>query len=328
MKVSIYNDSIGYVTDEVSTVKACEANLNEENRIKFVTDLAAISRGKSESNNPAIRYKQLLKEAALNTPSRPLEFLGIVLDCQIMSDSPLILSIATKGGNWMTMWGDNFLNSLSKFSYVEYNKTPHDQSSFKLFTNMRACLNAGIDYEDVPYNTVEELKDFKAIKAKIPMFVFNHLITHTALSKEARSERMVDISNVDYWLPNDLRKRTYNVSYEQAHLIPDELQDIFHSILSKSSIDGVVYDLIHKYSQHTIMQFLKFIGYKQEIYQRAMLEFRYKEMLLVGWYNDSKVWKHLFLERNAKQDEWKNWTQEQTSIAVNAICSIVENQEA
>jgi predicted nucleic-acid-binding Zn-ribbon protein len=395
-----YGYALGYATDEVSTVKACEANLNEENRIKFVTDLAAISRGKSESANPPKRYQALLKEAAptqdtidtYNTlsdngvimcpkcksgtvemhndtekvevatgvletksigmeikcskcgyteysvngllpnwksklegsPSRPLEFCPVMLDCQIMSDNPLRLSIVTKSGNWVTMWGDDFLNNLSKFGYVEYNELPHDQSSFKLFTNMRACLNAGIDYEDIPYNTVEELKDFKAVKAKIPMFVFNHLITHTAISKESRSERMVDISDVDYWLPEDLRKRTYNVNYQDPHMIPNELQDIFHSVLTKTSIDGVVYDFIHKYSQHTIMQFLKYIGYPKEIYQRAMLEFRYKEMIMTGWFNDPKVWKHLFTERNANQDVWKNWTQEQTSTAVKAIRNIVD----
>jgi hypothetical protein len=72
------------------------------------------------------------------------------------------------------------------------------------------------------------------------------------------------------------------------------------------------------------MQFFKHIGYPKEIYQRAMLEFRYKEMIMTGWFNDPKVWKHLFTERNANQDVWKNWTQEQTSTAVKAIRNIVD----
>ena len=66
MKIDIYDDGISYVTDEVSTVSANGANVNEENRIKFVTDLAAISRGNYESKNPEVRYKKLLKEAAPN----------------------------------------------------------------------------------------------------------------------------------------------------------------------------------------------------------------------------------------------------------------------
>ena len=60
MKEYIFRDKIGYVTDEISTVSTDLANYSEEHRIKFVTDLAAVSRGKDESNNPEGRYKQLL----------------------------------------------------------------------------------------------------------------------------------------------------------------------------------------------------------------------------------------------------------------------------
>ena len=60
----ISNDKNFYVTDEVSSVATTEANLNWENRYKFVSDLAAISRGKYESTNPEKRFKHLLKEAS------------------------------------------------------------------------------------------------------------------------------------------------------------------------------------------------------------------------------------------------------------------------
>lgn len=141
---------------------------------------------------------------------------------------------------------------------------------------------------------------------------------------------MVDISTTGYWLPEDLRKRTYDYILKMAsgpEIVgsrPSELKDIFVSVLNKTSLGGIVYDFIHKYSQHDIMQFLKLIGYPKEIYQRAMLEFRYKTMEMVGWYNDPKTWKHLFLERMAEPDLWKNWTQEQTKIAVTAIKEVVE----
>ena len=54
----------GRVSDELSSVKVSEANNNEYNRIKFVTDLASVSRGKDESKNPEKRYNSLLREAA------------------------------------------------------------------------------------------------------------------------------------------------------------------------------------------------------------------------------------------------------------------------
>jgi len=38
MTIDVYNDNISFVTDEVSTIPTNCANLNEENRIKFVTD--------------------------------------------------------------------------------------------------------------------------------------------------------------------------------------------------------------------------------------------------------------------------------------------------
>ena len=57
----------GYVTDEVSSVPTALANLTQETREKFVTALAAVSRGKDESKNPSARFKALLKEAAPNS---------------------------------------------------------------------------------------------------------------------------------------------------------------------------------------------------------------------------------------------------------------------
>lgn len=66
MKIFLDSQELGYVTDEVSTVPTHLANENKENRIKFVTDLAAISRGKYESSNPESRFNHLLSEAVYN----------------------------------------------------------------------------------------------------------------------------------------------------------------------------------------------------------------------------------------------------------------------
>lgn len=63
----------GYVTDEVSTIPTMFANLSQATREKFVTDLAAVSRGKDESKNPEARFKALLKEAAPNSTGDIIE---------------------------------------------------------------------------------------------------------------------------------------------------------------------------------------------------------------------------------------------------------------
>lgn len=420
MKIEVLGN--GYVTDEVSTVKPYEANLNEENRIKFVTDLAAISRGKHESNNPAKRYQMLLKEAAPNienklsrkcpkcgsaryiittnyddmlvigtkesvyvdttiacndcrynenhyditniwieptsdltgTPSRPLEFLPVLLKGNISYTNPFKLDIVSESGNFITMPGEEFINKLSKFGYIVFNEEPNLVTAFKLYTNMRACLNAGIAYEDIPYNTSEELQDFRAIRIKAPMFVFNHLVTHTALSKEARSERVTELVNTDYWLPEDFRDKVYKYleSYQvnSSDITDIEIENtvetlyssdrvkvakvinnikIAKNILSFANYDDLIEFLISydkcilNMSQHSIQMFFKDIGYPKEIYQRAMLEFRYKEFIMTGWRNDSNTFKHLCIERNSRPNIWKNWTQIQTTEVVNAIDRIV-----
>lgn len=355
MKIDIYGDGISYVTDEVSGVKACEANLNEENRIKFVTDLAAVSRGKNESKNPPARYKSLLKEAAPQlgkdgvypktaSPSRPVEFLAVVLRYFIagnmynicdtnygMAESSRVIAI---------MSPEEFNNSLGQHSFIE---------NGKIYTNMRAVLNAGIPYEKVPYNTEEDLSLFIALKAQIPMYVWNQTPnTHVKISKEAQSDRVAENNN--YWLPSDFREKVYE--YKQG--IEKEIESLHaftkepiyyllaNTILSLPNRDDIVDVLINgdreksilvnnektvlSPTQGDVQEFFKELGYPREIYSRAMYYFKYKEVVMTGWYNDPKVWRHLFVERNANLAVWKNWTQEQTKQFVKAIRYIVEGE--
>ena len=290
MTIDIYNDNISYLTDEVSTIPTAEANLNEANRIKFVTDLAAVSRGKDASNNPPIRYKALLKEAALHTPSRPMEFLPVVVDLY-SNDYGVTLWITDTGTHpeHIVHKFDNLLDAqkLLKYSYLDTNPSNSYSSIYKCYTNMRALLNAGVPYENIPFNTPDELASFRAVKLKIPMFVFNHFVTHTALSKETLSDR-VTLQSGEYWLPSDIKQRlgvsTRKTALQQLLGFPQP------------------------YSQYVLKQ----LGYKPEIYQRAMLEFRYKTTVATGWYNDPSVWQHFLIEREAYPDQHKSWVQPET----------------
>lgn len=359
MRIDIYGDNISYVTDEVSTVKACEANLNEENRIKFVTDLAAVSRGKNESKNPPARYKSLLKEAApqlgkdgnygeVGSPSRPIEFLPVVLRYFIAGNMYNICDTeygkAEVGRVIAIMSPEQFNNSLGQHSYLE---------NGKIYTNMRAVLNAGISYEKVPYNTEEDLSLFIALKAQIPFLVWAQVPnTHCGISKEAQSDRVAENNN--YWLPSDFREKVY--AYKQKHAfefkdsVAQELlekdgkrllgtypksiyQKLVDEILGCSVKEQIPYIMVNGNvstgcvaSQGDVQEFFKELGYPREIYSRAMYYFKYKEVVMTGWYNDPKVWRHLFVERNANLSVWKNWTQEQTKQFVKAIRYIVEGE--
>lgn len=344
MKLDIYGDNISYVTDVVSTIPIEEANLNEENRIKFVTDVAAISRGRYESKNHKARYDALLTEAAQNTPSRPLEFLPIVLYVTMEFTSSLETHIVLKDDEMKKMDTSEFINKIGKFSYLESSDTSGNTSLeqykklytklipkcnvYAVYTNMRCLLNAGIDYNLIPYNTKKELTDFKVLRAKVPMFVFAQFpATHTQITSEAQSDRVS--TQEDYWLPSDIfekledeenKKKIKNIStevykilYEKVHTIPDKHYELMYSFL-------------YEIPQHLVQQVLKEIGYHKEIYQRAPYYFKYKEVVFGGWSNNPYVWEHAFIERNAKPEVWKNWTQKETSRFVQCCREVIEGK--
>lgn len=307
----IGNDEKWYVTDKfVKDEKdywmyAYEANMSEEHRSKFVSDAAAISRGKFKSNNSKTRFKSLLKEAHGKTPSRPVEFCPVVLHVYFLKNKAHIHTLDQKVISVLDM--DRFSNELAGHSYIEGDI---------LYTNLRALLNAGIPYDKIPYATQEEVNEyygpFKAVRVSAPMFVFNHLVTHTMLSKEARSERYVEMDNSDYWLPSDFEERLESLAKDKyPHLFSNEDWDIY-------SIKKFLLDVA---SQKEVMGFFKSLGYKREVYQRAMLEFRYKTFIMVGWSNDPKRWEHLINQREAGKT--KSHTQLETRKTVEAIAKVI-----
>lgn len=349
MLIDIYKDNIGFVTDEVSTIKTNESNLNEANRIKFVTDLAAVSRGKSESKNPPARYKSLLKEAAptykeysssdkekyQGSPSRPLEFLPVVLRCYVGDQGKILLTKKVKTTSkldintinrdvYHTLTKMEFYNYLIRFSYVECDE---DNKEMVIYTNMRTCINVGIPYKDIPYNTPDEIKDFKAIKARIPMFTWAQVPnTHTMISKEAETDRHK--TKPLYWLPKGFRQHVYDYTLkEDTNVLYKAVCE--HILILKTYdeiIDVLVSGSFVALSAEVLQGFFKAIGYPAEIYQRAMYYFKYKTVVMTGWHNDPKVWKHLFIERSTMPDIWDNWTQAPAKQFVAAIKDIVMEQ--
>lgn len=165
----------GYVTDEVSSVPTELANLTQETREKFVTDLAAVSRGKDESKNPSARFKALLKEAAPNSkedigdgfegcPSRPLEFAGVIVEFMELTDHNnesywTIVDATEQDKNYdpdydmhlanVRLSKTDFYNKIVRFSYVK--DCQWNPSGLLVYTNIRTLLNAGVKYDDIPF---------------------------------------------------------------------------------------------------------------------------------------------------------------------------------
>lgn len=322
-----------YVTDEVSTVDIWHSNANEENRQKWVTDLAAISRGKSQSNNPKKRYEQLLKEAAPNYcetdadchgyPSRPLEFLPVVLLAELANDEIILRETgSTSEGLKRVVATFDFRkwsNELGRFGYLD--------TDGRFYTNMRALIYAGIPYDKIPYNTSEEIKagKFFAVKLSVPMFVWAQLMTHTQISKESVSDRVAKMDPLKFWLPSDIREKMIGAAkkdiaakqnVESAHAVID---------LFKNGTLSDIREAFLALGQYEMQYLFNLAGYPKEITQRAIYYFRYKEFVMVGWGIDPHVWSHLFLERNVTP-QWDNWTQEQTKQTVAQIKEIFDSK--
>lgn len=180
-------------------------------------------------------------------------------------------------------------------------------------------------YVDTRYN------NFKAIKLKIPMFVWQQWpMTHTALSKESQSDRVSEGNG--YWLPEGIIDRINNAKQEDIDKIKYsqefiDLQTITSSDLpTANKIEYILNTFLHVVPQECVQQILKAAGYKREIWSRAPYYFKYKECVVTGWYNDPTTWQHSFLERSAKTHMWKNWTQKETRKVMEAVLEIIERK--
>ena len=297
----------GYVTD--FTYDAERANSSEEARVNFVSKTSSISRGKDESSNPESRYKHLLKEGAMGTASRCLEFVPVLFEFEVYGNRAILHLKDNKQSN---MPLDKFMNTIVKFGFVEN----MDRGMFLCKTNLRAMLKADIPYEDVPYN--DTCKGFRVFKMQIPMFVFNHVVTHTMLSKESRSDRVVRLNKGNYWVPEDIVERIRNTDIEErrAVLLESGVKKAYYKL--RDTLDATKHYnsfILAMLSIPTadLMGLLEALKYPREIFQRAVLEMRYKETILAAWEHEF-TWLNFLRERGGSED-WKNWVQKETQQA-------------
>ena len=310
----------GYVTDEIpSGILPEDANDSEENRQKYITSIAAVCYGKKESKNPEKRYKMLLKEAAPNfcnekchkkIASRVFEFLPVVLDVKI--DGNLWVIYGNKNKVIDVFMFEDFSNKILHFSYIKKEK----DNNYKLFTNMRCLINAGIEYEDVPYNkeyNKKYMKLFRVLKIKAPHFVFDQIYTHTQLSKISLSRRYVELKETEYWLPEDFCERLRQAGKT--------------TLLNKTRCNEnlLVIELL-KMSVIDVLSLFKELKYKKEIYNRWSYGFEYKEWFMGAWDIPvtSYTWEHFILQRNGRPEVYKDHTQYETQKYALAIANIID----
>ena len=360
MKIDLWNR--GWVTDDVSSVPVEQANLNEENRRKWVTDLAATAYKKTESKRPEKRYMHLLKEAAPDDckngceaePSRPLEMLPVVLIVDHKSQTVL----NTRSGKPLFVDEQLYNDYLIAFSYIDFKNSVAGEEI--MYSNMRACLKAGIPYDEIPYNTEDEIREgnFFAIRSYTPMFVWAQDKTHCRVPSVSSSGRYV--VEDEYWIPEDIFDKIVSAHEAEKLIIvdPDVLKEQVEKILreqdasvgteevkiaSLEMFDNLIYSheqyaipsyllgdqdsliaFLLNWSQNKVTKFFKTLGYSLEISERAMYYFKYKTMVRAAWGIDPRSWKHYLLERSAVPEKYKNKTQLQTAQEAAAIRKIFE----
>lgn len=309
------------------TVGACRVEPIEYFRRTWediATEVAAVSRNKTESKNKEVRFKSLMKEAALGTPSRAFEFLPTMLKATIfkgyVSLEPVRFEEIRDYPKSVNIDLNVFLTKIARFSYLEMGK---NQQEYIVYTNARTLLKAGYKYEDIPTIPCSAVYDYKAVRVTCPYFVWAQLMTHTALSKISQSDRVT--STDEYWLPEDILQRMVSEGDVYYPIRKNEkFMEIFEERYNGKRVmdvkNALLHVLLNDLSQNEVQEFFKSLGYKREIYSRAIYYFKMKTFVIGGWDTDPHTWDNLFLERGVFPDRWnKTWVQQETKEVAEAI---------
>lgn len=293
--------------------------------VDIVTEIAAVSRNKSESKNPEKRFDSLIKEAALNTPSRAFEFLPTILKANVYKGivilEPLRDESLTHQPKSKSLDLNVFLTKIARFSYVTIDS---NQSEYLVYSNARTLFKAGYNYEDIPSLPTWEVDNYKAVRITCPYFVWAQLMTHTALSKISQSDRVS--GSDEYWMPDDIVRKFYSLNNVQVKDV-EWLVKFANYFQNESEEDfklGLLGGILTTIPQDRTQRLFKDMGYPREIWSRAPYYFKMKTFIMGGWRNDPHTWDNLFLERGVYPDRWKKtWVQKETQEVAKMIEKIV-----
>lgn len=301
----------------VSKCTVEEINYEGRSMIDVVTSIAAVSRGKDSSNNPEVRFENLLKEASNSTPGRPFEYYPVVLNGSMFKLGVLLTPLKIDGVTQPKARAidmDVFLSKIARYSYIE-----NTGEEYKIYTNARTLLKAGYTLKEIPATPNNELAKYKVVKIKCPMYIWAQLMTHCGLSKVSQSDRVT--GSEEYWLPEDVftKIRSKREELSGTSLCFDRVTSTLHY----GDFDGLLKILLTEVSQEDAQLFFKELGYKREIWSRAPYYFKMKTFIMGGWKNDPNAWENLFLERGVYPDRWKTWAQRETVEVAKMIEAVV-----
>lgn len=291
-KVNIFNG--GYV----ELYDFSRSNDNEQAKIETVSIISNSVFGQNgKIINAQKLYNRIMQEAALNTPGRPFQFVPVVIKVsKFMKINPFKDFEFYKYGSFVIKKHRFFCTNLR--NYLKYNRKEQ-------------ILQIDKDYENIYSN-------FRVFKLKVPMFVRDQLMTHTSLSKINQSNRVGKNENMEFYFPSDLKTRLYKIFSVQPKYSAFALQ-------IKKTPQSKVFD---KYLKNTTIisgqNRLKSMGYPKELYSRFPNQLKYGIMWIAGWNTDPNAWHNLFLQRNAIQSQWKNWTQHETHQYVEIMKSLID----
>lgn len=292
----------------VSLIDSSKANSSQEERIKFVTDIASVTYGRLGFKDVNLTpktiarvhsgnlsrvtqkrlnlYNRLLTESA-GKASTPFEFIPIRISKfnKVFTQEYIENVIGIKNEDEAIDWLDN---KVKKYSYSV-------NGTGTYYTNMRCLLNAGIKEEDIPFNTPEEVEGFKVILGKIPKIMFDHLLTHDEIKPRRIAESSRNkkyLNEVEFHYPSEWNGKLKDLAVKEDTKLVSNLKQL------------VLYEATFKAEDAT----------KELSCRRLML------CAFTGWLQDKNGWLNLIKQREVKH------TQKGTALVVQKLKNLLHEE--
>jgi len=320
---------------------------NREEQIKWVTDLAAVSYGKTESSNPDKRFEALKKESAnpltlvphcpdcnaiLNKEKdgtircrkcgykidEKLSFMEMLLffpelftvekgPSRPLEFSPAIAQVIIEDGLKYMVLGDNTLAPITDIQFEHLIKF----STVVSYENKYFLLTSERTLLTMGMEQTDGVfgnDEYFAVRVKAPYFVFAQLRTHGQLSQVAVSDRWSKVKD-EIWLPVDIKDRLKKITYP---LPPD-----FEVALQNG--EPIWKAMYNHLTVPQAQKLLKDMDYKQEIWKRWPNHLAYKTWVIGGYIKNLYGWIHMLVQRSAFPEIYEDHTQEETKEVVRGI---------
>ncbi len=247
-KDNIFGDNIAYVENWDFS----RANLNQENRINAITQVASICYQNPKALNSDSLYNRLAAESA-GLPSSSFEFVGILLD-NTKDEHKILLgnvqSMARKFGEFIEENGKSYL--LTNYRAVVYD-FEHRISSFDSEKDTELIEDLRKQYLEL-FNTEEECeiigKYFKVFRYNVDLPTRSQMVRHRASWQEL-SRRYVSGKRApfDFYISEKMKKvksktllRAVSIDDEIETNLESSTQDVIEICLehyNKALEDGV-----------------------------------------------------------------------------------------